>query len=296
MPQLLHLVFGGELVDPQGTEFRDVDDIDIVGIFPNYATAYAAWKAKAQGTWTTPTCATSSPTCTGCTTRRPAGRRRSWASAPARAWPAVANRSLLLGLYLALSRRAGGFARADARAPPRGRQGAPRAPARAHGRGRARPARRARSSGSTPRASARRRRCSRCCAGCSSRAGEVTCLVTTVTVTSAEFLEDRLPEHCIHQFAPVDVLPWVERFLDHWRPDLAVWTESELWPAMIHATHARGIPMLLINARISTRSYRRWRLLGGFAAGADRPLRPHPRPGRAGRRAARGPRRRSATA
>jgi hypothetical protein len=50
MAQLLHLVFGGELVDPGGSEFRDVDAIDIVGIFPNYATAYAAWKAKAQAT------------------------------------------------------------------------------------------------------------------------------------------------------------------------------------------------------------------------------------------------------
>ena len=93
----------------------------------------------------------------------------------------------------------------------------------------------------------------------------VTCLVTTVTVTSAQFLADRLPETCIHQFAPVDVLPWVERFLDHWRPDLAVWTESELWPAMIWETHRRGIPMLLINARISARSFRRWRSLGGLA-------------------------------
>jgi hypothetical protein len=50
MPQLLHLVFGGELVDPQGTEFRDVDAIDVVGVFPNYASAYTAWKAKAQAT------------------------------------------------------------------------------------------------------------------------------------------------------------------------------------------------------------------------------------------------------
>ncbi|MEO1329077.1 MAG: DUF4170 domain-containing protein [Pseudomonadota bacterium] len=46
----LHLVFGGELVDPQSTEFRDVDNIDVVGIFPNYATAYAAWKDAAQRT------------------------------------------------------------------------------------------------------------------------------------------------------------------------------------------------------------------------------------------------------
>ena len=50
MPQRLHLVFGGELVDPQRTEFRDVADIDIVGIFPDYATAYSAWKAKSQAT------------------------------------------------------------------------------------------------------------------------------------------------------------------------------------------------------------------------------------------------------
>lgn len=50
MSQLLHLVFGGELVDPQGTEFRDPAAIDVVGIYPNYATAYAAWKAKAQAT------------------------------------------------------------------------------------------------------------------------------------------------------------------------------------------------------------------------------------------------------
>ena len=49
MAQLLHLVYGGELVDPQTSEFRDVDAIDVVGIFPNYATAFAAWKAKAQG-------------------------------------------------------------------------------------------------------------------------------------------------------------------------------------------------------------------------------------------------------
>lgn len=50
MKQLLHLVFGGELVDPLGREFKDVDAIDIVGIYPNYAKAYDAWKAKAQAT------------------------------------------------------------------------------------------------------------------------------------------------------------------------------------------------------------------------------------------------------
>ena len=48
MAQLLQLVFGGELVDPQSNEFRDVGAIDVVGVSPSYATAYAAWKAKAQ--------------------------------------------------------------------------------------------------------------------------------------------------------------------------------------------------------------------------------------------------------
>jgi len=48
--QLLHLVFGGELKNVAGIEFRDLDKLDIVGIYPNYASAYAAWKAKAQGT------------------------------------------------------------------------------------------------------------------------------------------------------------------------------------------------------------------------------------------------------
>jgi hypothetical protein len=48
--QLLHLVFGGELKDLAGHEFRDLEKVDVVGIFPNYASAYAAWKSKAQMT------------------------------------------------------------------------------------------------------------------------------------------------------------------------------------------------------------------------------------------------------
>jgi hypothetical protein len=50
MTQRLHLVFGGELVDPSGTQFRDVDAIHLVGMFPDYASAFAAWKAEAQRT------------------------------------------------------------------------------------------------------------------------------------------------------------------------------------------------------------------------------------------------------
>ena len=48
--QLLHLVFGGELKTPSSVEFKNLDELDIVGVYPNYASAYAAWKAKAQRT------------------------------------------------------------------------------------------------------------------------------------------------------------------------------------------------------------------------------------------------------
>lgn len=96
---------------------------------------------------------------------------------------------------------------------------------------------------------------------------DLTCLVTTGTVTSAQYLASRLPEQCLHQYAPLDVLPWVESFLDHWRPDVAVWTESELWPATLWATDRRSVPMLLINARISQRTFGRWRWMPGMAKG-----------------------------
>ncbi len=90
-------------------------------------------------------------------------------------------------------------------------------------------------------------------------------LVTTGTVTSAKMMSARLPEGAFHQFVPVDVRPFVRRFLAHWHPDLAVWTESELWPAMIYETARADVPMVLINARISQRTSRGWRWFPGFA-------------------------------
>jgi 3-deoxy-D-manno-octulosonic-acid transferase len=105
------------------------------------------------------------------------------------------------------------------------------------------------------------------------RRPELEILVTTGTVASARLLENRLPARARHQFAPVDLPRWTRRFLDHWRPDMALWAESELWPNLVLATHARGIPMMLLNGRLSERSYRRWRrwpglirpVLGAFA-------------------------------
>ena len=94
-------------------------------------------------------------------------------------------------------------------------------------------------------------------------------LVTTGTVTSARLLEQRLsPELALrtqHRFLPLDVPRWVARFLEAWRPDLAVIVESELWPNMLAAAGRQGVPLALINARMSARSAQSWGWAPGFA-------------------------------
>lgn len=87
---------------------------------------------------------------------------------------------------------------------------------------------------------------------------ELNMLVTTGTVSSSRTIKDRLPERAFHQFVPIDLLPCVRRFLKHWKPDAAIWVESELWPNIILQSHARNIPMALINARMSDDSHQRW--------------------------------------
>jgi 3-deoxy-D-manno-octulosonic-acid transferase len=89
-------------------------------------------------------------------------------------------------------------------------------------------------------------------------------LVTTGTVASARLLETRLPARTRHQYVPVDLPGAVARFLDHWRPDLGLWVESELWPNLVLMTQAKGVPMALLNGRLSPRSYARWRRLPGL--------------------------------
>jgi 3-deoxy-D-manno-octulosonic-acid transferase len=82
-------------------------------------------------------------------------------------------------------------------------------------------------------------------------------LFTTGTVTSAKLLADRLPARTIHQYVPVDTLPAVDSFLAHWQPNLALWVESELWPNLVTQT-AKQCKMLLVNGRMSERSYKKW--------------------------------------
>jgi len=88
---------------------------------------------------------------------------------------------------------------------------------------------------------------------------DVAFLMTTGTVTSAALMADRLPAGCLHQFAPIDLPGAVDGFLDHWRPDLALWTESELWPTTLNGLKQRGVPVVLLNGRLSPRSFARWR-------------------------------------
>jgi len=97
-----------------------------------------------------------------------------------------------------------------------------------------------------------------------SRRPGIELLMTTGTVASAQLLAKRLPAGGRHQFVPVDLPRAVERFLDHWRPDLAIWIESELWPNLVLATRRRGVPMLLLNGRLSARSFARWRAMPGL--------------------------------
>src|SRR3954453_21924794 len=93
------------------------------------------------------------------------------------------------------------------------------------------------------------------------RARNFNVLVTSGTVTSARLAERRLPPGVIHQFIPLDAPRYAARFLEHWQPSLALFAESDLWPNLIVAATEKSIPMILVNGRLSERSFTRWRYL-----------------------------------
>src|SRR5580658_7224764 len=95
------------------------------------------------------------------------------------------------------------------------------------------------------------------------RALNIRILLTSGTVTSAAIVAKRFPPDIIHQYVPYDSPRYVARFLDHWRPSLALFIESDLWPNLILAGAARRLPMVLINGRMSQRSFPRWRRVAG---------------------------------
>ena len=90
-------------------------------------------------------------------------------------------------------------------------------------------------------------------------------LVTTGTTTSATLMREKLPERARHQYIPIDRLAPVRRFLDHWRPDAAVFVESELWPNLLLEMQRRGLRAALVNARMNDGSLAGWRKRPGAA-------------------------------
>ncbi|ODS00784.1 hypothetical protein AUC68_14550 [Methyloceanibacter methanicus] len=96
---------------------------------------------------------------------------------------------------------------------------------------------------------------------------DIRILLTTATVTSARLARTRLPEVAIHQYVPLDRTGYIERFLDTWRPDLAVLVESEIWPNLVIETKANGVPLLLITPACPAHP-----ISAGAAPGMSRPI------------------------
>lgn len=90
-------------------------------------------------------------------------------------------------------------------------------------------------------------------------------LFTSGTVTSASLLAERLPKRAFHQFMPLDQPAAIKRFLAHWKPDLALWIESELWPNTLEAVREARIPAALVNARLSEKSFAQWKRARGLS-------------------------------
>jgi 3-deoxy-D-manno-octulosonic-acid transferase len=95
------------------------------------------------------------------------------------------------------------------------------------------------------------------------RALDIRILLTSGTVTSAAIVAKRFPPDIIHQYVPYDSPRYVARFLDHWQPSLALFIESDLWPNLILQSAARRLPIVLINGRMSQRSFPRWQRMHG---------------------------------
>jgi len=90
-------------------------------------------------------------------------------------------------------------------------------------------------------------------------------LVTSTARSSAQVLGQNLPPRVIHQFLPLDGPSFVARFLDHWQPDLSIWSEQDLWPGAIVDTARRGIPLAYINARLTQAGFdRRNKMRSGY--------------------------------
>ena len=92
-----------------------------------------------------------------------------------------------------------------------------------------------------------------------------TILITTTTLSSARIVEKLKLSKVIHQFFPIDHFILVKKFLNHWRPKIAIFLESEIWPCMFYQLYKKNIPLILLNARLTKKSFNRWMMLKNFA-------------------------------
>ena len=99
---------------------------------------------------------------------------------------------------------------------------------------------------------------------------ELACLITTQSQSTVSAFEGLMHPRMILQYIPVDAKTYIDAFLDHWRPDLSVWTGIEFLPAFVVQTRKRNIPTVYIDALMSTKSFRKYRFVNGMAASLDR--------------------------
>ena len=92
-------------------------------------------------------------------------------------------------------------------------------------------------------------------------------LITSITLSSGKILEKRFNNNpkINHQFLPLDIISLINKFLNHWKPNLSIFIDSEIWPNLILKINEKKIPLLLVNARITKKSFDRWKLVLGFA-------------------------------
>ncbi len=93
---------------------------------------------------------------------------------------------------------------------------------------------------------------------------EYSILITTTTLSAANFAKDYYSDKIIHQYAPLDISPWINNFLSHWKPNLVIWIESDLWPATLQLLKIKKIKSLLFNVRMSPQSFTKWKKIKFF--------------------------------
>ncbi len=89
-------------------------------------------------------------------------------------------------------------------------------------------------------------------------------LLTTTTLTAAKQVEEKLKDLVIHQYLPFDVFKWIRRFIKYWKPSVAIFVESELWPNTLYYLHEKDIPTYLLNVRISKKSLKRMKFVNKY--------------------------------